>query len=133
MRYPYQFQNSFENRRFNQYPQPFHRSFPGNYPPPVQQQSLQGMAASGLQGLSKTLNHVQRFANMLESAAPMIEKYKPVVKNLPMMFQMLKAMQSEPGDNYEQGSNVNYENKKRQKDDHVIKGDGISRPKLFLK
>lgn len=134
MRHPSQFQNPYGNRRFMQHPQQFHQPFQANYPMPVQQQSIKGMAASGLQGLSKTLDHVQRFANMVESAAPMIEKYKPVVKNLPMMFQMLKAMQSEGGstDNHGQGGNVPLEESKPPSNHHLSKGDGVSRPKLFI-
>src|SRR5690625_2986609 len=101
---------------------------PAPFNPPThfsQEHPLKQMAVKGVSGLSKTLDHLQSFANMLESAGPVIEKYKPVVKNLPMMLQMLKAMQ-----NTEINEQVNPS--KGQKNTTEHEREGISKPKLYI-
>lgn len=54
--------------------------------------SLTSMANKGINGLSKTLGNVQQIIRVVHSAAPVIQQYGPMVKNLPAMYRMMKAM-----------------------------------------
>lgn len=45
----------------------------------------------GFQGLSNTLNNVQQILRVVDTAAPIVKQYGPLVKNLPSMYRMMKA------------------------------------------
>lgn len=129
MRYSTQNRNPFINRPFNHQMPPVYPPFHQNYPSHFQQgHPLKDLAVKGVNGLTKTLDHVQSFANMLESAGPIIEKYKPVVKNLPMMLQMLKAMQSTESTEQTKKSLP----AKDPVDQQPTEQHGISKPKLYI-
>lgn len=128
----------FMNRPFDNRIGPIQRPYPYNFPPHmshmphVQPESpLKGLAAKGFNGLAKTLDHVQSFANMMETAGPMIEKYKPVVKNLPMMLQMLKAMQ-DTNISDDQETSKTTTKKSNSSQEQTSNQQGISRPKLYI-
>lgn len=53
--------------------------------------SISNLATKGVGGLSKTLTNVQQVLKVIESTAPLIEQYGPMVKNLPAMYRMLKT------------------------------------------
>ncbi len=48
-------------------------------------------AAAGGSKLTSTLGNVQQAIKMAQSAMPVIQQYGPMVKNIPMMINMLKA------------------------------------------
>ena len=129
MRYHSQNRQPFTDRFVHPPGPPIQRQIPYNPVPPFQQaHPLKQLAKRGFDGLGKTLHHVQTVANMLESAGPMIEKYKPVVKNLPMMLQMLKAMKSAEDTEQTNTSLPTKDNIKQQADER----QGISKPKLYI-
>lgn len=53
--------------------------------------SISNLATKGVGGLSKTLTNVQQVLKVIESTAPLVEQYGPMVKNLPAMYRMLKT------------------------------------------
>jgi len=60
MRYSTQNRNPFINRPFNHQVPPIHPPFHHNYPPQFQQEHpLKGLAVKGVNGLTKTLDHIQ--------------------------------------------------------------------------
>ncbi|QTM99592.1 hypothetical protein ERJ70_09955 [Sediminibacillus dalangtanensis] len=54
-------------------------------------------AAGGGSKLTSTLGNVQQAIKMAQSAMPVIQQYGPMVKNIPMMINMLKAFNEEDG------------------------------------
>jgi len=86
-----------------------------------------------------TLSNVQSVLNAVETTAPIIQKYGPMIKNVPKMYQMLKAITS---DNEKKSDlKVSQQNErtdkqhekdapslpKKQKEDN-----GSSTPKLYI-
>jgi len=45
----------------------------------------------GVDSISKTLDGIQQFLNIVQSTTPLIQEYGPMVKNLPAMYRMAKA------------------------------------------
>lgn len=116
----------FNHRIVHQPMPPMYSQAPFNQPPPMTpKHSLKQLAIRGVNGLTKTLDHLQTFANAMESAGPIIEKYKPVVKNLPMMLQMLRAMQETEEKEAPKDSKKPHEPSQREL-------DGLSKPKLYI-
>src|SRR5690625_3811042 len=66
-------------------------SFIQQFSPP-NSSSITSLATKGASGLSNTLNNVQQVLRLVETAAPLIQQYGPVGKNLPAMYKMVKAM-----------------------------------------
>ena len=56
-----------------------------------QNQNVGQMATKGVDGLSKTLNGVQQMLRVVDTAAPIVKQYGPLVRNLPAMYRMMKA------------------------------------------
>src|SRR5690625_906653 len=54
--------------------------------------ALTEMATKGIGGMSKTLNNIQQVLKVVETTAPLIQQYGPLVKNLPVMLKMIKAL-----------------------------------------
>lgn len=109
----------FQPRYLNQHPR--QNNFQSNYnygyrTPPVYNQEKQGtnslidrfnrakpnlisMTNKGVNGISKTLTNTQQILKVVETTAPIVQQYGPVIKNLPMIFKMLKAFnESEASD-----------------------------------
>lgn len=53
--------------------------------------ALTEIASKGIGGMSKTLTNIQQVLKVVETTAPLVQQYGPLVKNLPMMLKMLKA------------------------------------------
>jgi YqfQ-like protein len=62
-----------------------------------QNQNIGHMATKGVDGLSKTLNGVQQFLRVVDTAAPIVKQYGPLVRNLPAMYRMMKAFKDIDG------------------------------------
>lgn len=112
--------------------------------------SIASFATRGASGLSNTLNNVQQVLKVVQSAAPIVQQYGPVIKNLPTMYRMYKAMKNidnedEPSDHEQtneqlveesiapkQNSNTNDNNESTDPKDYHRKSNGQSTPKLFI-
>lgn len=49
------------------------------------------LSSDKVEGLSNTLGNVQQVLRMVQSAAPLVEEYGTMIKNIPMMYRMYKA------------------------------------------
>lgn len=65
---------------------------------PMGYTGLANMANSGISsgggavgGISNTLGNIQQILKVVETSAPMVQQYGPMIKNLPAMFRMMKA------------------------------------------
>src|SRR5699024_1473941 len=58
----------------------------------AQNTSVMNLATRGMGSLSKTLNHVQQALKMAETITPIVKQYGAMVKNIPSMFKMVKAL-----------------------------------------
>lgn len=94
---------------------------------------LKRLAIKGMDGLGKTLENVQHIANAVEATAPMIEKYGPLVKKIPTMYRMMKAIQaSEDEGDLQQGNrdkNVQETNSQELK---ARDKSSLPEPKLYI-
>ncbi|WP_240507984.1 YqfQ family protein [Virgibacillus indicus] len=104
----------------------------------TQPESAANLASRGAGGLSKTLTNVQQVLKMVESTAPIVQQYGPMVKNLPAMYRMMKAFKemestNDDNDDTDEGS-VNDLNMESVSDNHhaIKSSDGESKPKLFI-
>ncbi|MFD2209111.1 VrrA/YqfQ family protein [Virgibacillus halophilus] len=118
---------------------PFQR--PGNFPVPSQgtgnglTSMLKGIFGAGNTGFTQTgmpfssmaqtgvgsggfagsLQNIQQILKMVETTAPMIKQYGPMVRNLPAMFKMMKALSSmESGDDDNSEESVESEEKEEE-------------------
>ncbi len=106
--------------------------------------------------VTNTLGNIQQVLKMAQSAAPIVQQYGPMVKNLPMMINMIKAFnESESTEEVEDGDkDPVFEDEEKAKvkvnekeNLHKIessikqpkkpakavkKEDGISTPKLYI-
>jgi len=103
---------------------------------------------SGWGGLTKTLDSVQQILNMVQSTAPFIQEYGPMLKNLPAMYRMMKAFKEFENEVEGEAINESKEQKTQaqQKQETEIqikekvlpehptkpKKDGKSKPKLYI-
>ena len=99
-------------------------------------QSMAVMANKGVNGLSKTLGHVQNVMQVVQSAAPVVEQYGPMVKNIPAMYRMMKAFKEADGegDTSEQPTQQVESNVSTHQTEPAQSYDlpGESKPKLFI-
>lgn len=102
-------------------------------------QSISTMANKGVNGLSKTLGHVQQVMQVVDSAAPVVQEYGPMVKNLPAMYRVMKAFKE--NDNETEGTPQPKQTTEPQFSEQQIpqnegiernQVDGESKPKLFI-
>lgn len=111
-------------------------------PPQVSQNLL---SPERIDGFSQKLTNVQQILNVVQKTAPIVQQYGPMVKNLPMLFKLMKAFNeddSEPDDS--SGHENQAENDKEldiavapMKEDKSRKMNetvktGESTPKLFI-
>lgn len=79
--------------------------------------------ADGGGGFTKTLGNIQQVLNVAQSATPMIQQYGPMVKNLPTMISMLKALNEsddeEETDQSENADGLENEIQKEQSEEDV--------------
>ncbi len=127
----------------------------------IMQQLLGKISGSGgsggvsVDGMMNTLNNVQRVLGVIQSSAPIVQQYGPLIKNLPTMYQMLKilndadlddeatddeALSSDDVDEHDEDESVESnsvyvddlddEEDKLPNDKHLYKGESV--PKLFI-
>lgn len=89
--------------------------------------NLSTVAEKGVAGFSKTLGNLQQLVNLAQTAAPMIEQYGPMIKNLPALYKMLKIM-NEP----EEEPKREVEPKSEQIKGERRELDRTSKPRLFI-
>lgn len=89
-------------------------------------------------GLSLTLDNVQQVLKVVQSTAPMIQEYGPIVKNIPALYRMMKAMKNVE-DTDEEGETHNNQTitkesttTKEKVAEAPKKLAGQSTPKLFI-
>jgi len=113
--------------------------------------ALTDIASKGIGGMSKTLNNVQQVLRVVETTAPLIRQYGPLVKNLPAMLKMMKALND--ADNFETGDSLesgelnqevssdaispdieidNLKNESNKQEQSKTSTLGQSKPKLFI-
>ncbi|MUV39830.1 uncharacterized protein JNUCC1_03714 [Lentibacillus sp. JNUCC-1] len=106
-------------------PQPPRNSYPVQPQPAYQstgllQQLLGGAGGSSqivsADGIMNTLNHVQRILGFVQSTAPVLQEYGPLIKNLPAMYQMMKALDSNETDNLNSDDESEVEQTTRSED-----------------
>src|SRR5699024_2589699 len=54
--------------------------------------ALTEISTKGIGGISKTLNNIQQELKVVETTTTLIQQYGPMVKNLPAMLKMIKAL-----------------------------------------
>lgn len=53
---------------------------------------ISSFATKGADGLSKTLGNVQQVLKVIQTTAPIVQQYGPMIKNLPALYRMMKAV-----------------------------------------
>ncbi|GGA61771.1 VrrA/YqfQ family protein [Ornithinibacillus halotolerans] len=102
-----------------------------------QHQNMGQMASRGVEGLSKTLNGVQQVLRVVDTAAPIVKQYGPLVRNLPAMYRLMKAFKSMETTEEESTSLESLESltSSTESEEEILidrTKDGQSRPKLFI-
>ncbi|WP_138417081.1 VrrA/YqfQ family protein [Aquibacillus sediminis] len=82
-------------------------------------QAATGASAGG--GITNMLGNVQQVLQMAQSAAPIVQQYGPMVKNLPAMIRMIKAFNDDSDEIDENNENDKKEYELDQESDHTIK------------
>lgn len=109
------------------------------------------MLSKGIGGFANVLDNVQQVLRVVETTAPIIKEYGPMIKNLPTMYRMVKAFKSidglgdeENGDNIEstesniESTGIEEKNEKTETENELEKKqfdkvkDGRSTPKLYI-
>ncbi|MCA0970416.1 YqfQ family protein [Halobacillus litoralis] len=103
-------------------------------------------AANAVAGAAKTggagwLSHMQTALKAMQSAAPMVQQYGPMMKNIPAMINMMKLM-NEPDDDEEveesttaskkEESSFNFESSSEVSSPKTAKRQGTSQPRLYI-
>lgn len=97
-----------------------------------------GTEERGAGGLSLTLDNVQQVLKVVQSAAPMIQEYGPIVKNIPALYRMMKAMKDveDTDDEEETQTHQTIPKESTTTQEKVAKESkklaGQSTPKLFI-
>ena len=95
--------------------------------------------SKGLYGISGFLENIQQLLRIVETTTPIIREYGPMIKNLPAMYRMMKAIkeideeentQEERESEYKSDSSdaVNSSNQEETRGDRT----GLSTPKLYI-
>lgn len=115
-----------------------HRPFPPSKP-----KSKGILTPERMDGLTKTLGNVQRVLKAVETAAPIAQQYAPMVKNLPMMFKLMKELKKNDS---EENTNEEENDKEDEEDNQLLSvkdlqpqqqqpqvgSSGESMPRLFI-
>lgn len=94
------------------------------------------LAKKGFGDLSKTLSNVDQVIKVVRSATPIVQEYGPMVKNLPAMYRMVKALSNVDSDDMELADTQMPDELKVKSTDNngenrqVISGQSI--PKLYI-
>lgn len=102
-------------------------------------QNIGQMATRGVDGISKTLNGVQQILRVVDTAAPIVKQYGPIVRNIPAMYRMMKAFKSIDDNDTETKSEQESQELEsltsssfHLEEESSIKRDGQSTPKLYI-
>jgi len=102
------------------------------------------MISKGADGLAKTLTNVQKILKVVDTAAPIIKQYGPMIKNLPAMYKMMKALKDIESTDDETDNDKIEEadkddktetSKTEEKAEKIIEkqdDSGYSKPKLYI-
>lgn len=58
----------------------------------LNQDGISSLATKGADGLSKTLGNVQQVLQAIETTAPVVQQYAPMIKNIPALYRIMKAV-----------------------------------------
>ncbi|WP_010094524.1 VrrA/YqfQ family protein [Ornithinibacillus scapharcae] len=106
-----------------------------------QNQNFGQMATRGVDGISKTLNGVQQILRVVDTAAPIVKQYGPIVRNLPTMYRMVKAFKGLENNDTEEKSgelesqefeSLTSSSSFQLAEESSVERDGQSTPKLFI-
>jgi len=109
---------------------PFNQSYLRNQRAGRSSNQLSELARQGAGGLTKTLGNIQQVLHLVESAAPVIEQYGPMIKNLPSLYKIMKIM-NEPEEEKRIGKTENVQSSKEEKNQADINYQA-SRPRLYI-
>jgi hypothetical protein len=73
---------------------------------------------TGASGFSKALDNIQQVLKTIESGVPIVQEYAPMIKNLPAMYNMMKAFndsEETPDESTEESNNENQEKNQSEK------------------
>ncbi|WP_174613549.1 VrrA/YqfQ family protein [Virgibacillus ihumii] len=85
--------------------------------------------------ITNTLTKVQQVLKTVENAAPIIQQYGPMVKNLPMMFKIMKALKESDDVEIDDVEEEEFAEENIEEDtfyEHEEELPGSSKPKLFI-
>lgn len=101
--------------------------------------------SKGINGLSGVLDNVQQFLRIVETTTPLIREYGPMIKNLPAMYRMMKAIKEIDDDEEEDKKEIETkQHEPENKTDSSVVDNlnkkpvtkktnaGLSTPKLFI-
>lgn len=97
---------------------------------------IANLARKGFGDLSKTLSNVDQVIKVVQSATPIVQEYGPMVKNLPAMYRIVKALSKVDSDDIDHtDTKASYEDKataahSNEENRHIISGQSI--PKLYI-
>lgn len=114
-------------RRDPYYHRNMYRAYRNQRLPNPRQNNLSTMAEKGVAGFSKTLNNIQEVVNLVQTAAPIIEEYGPMIKNIPTLYKMIKIMK-EPEEEITKHVGTSSEQVKEKTNTQYM----ASEPKLFI-
>jgi len=123
---------------------PFMSLGPERFNPAPAATEIAEVASGG--SIAKNLDRIQQILNVVERTVPYLEEYGPMVKNLPKMYQMMKAFKELEKDEQEDekteaeatASNQETATEQDTKEEKEIKTaatestSGLSKPKLFI-
>ncbi|HLR08085.1 MAG TPA: VrrA/YqfQ family protein [Bacillota bacterium] len=120
---------------FNPYQTAFHKPPQGSHTGGVLHRLLAHFNTNGEGGIMTTLNNVQQVLRMIQSAAPLVEKYGPVIKNLPALYKMIKAFNEVEDSATTETPRTHYTEYDDDQLDDIPNKDmqtGMSIPKLYI-
>lgn len=93
----------------------------------------------GISGFSGVLENIQKVLKLVETTTPLIQEYGPMIKNLPAMYRMVKALKEvdisdEPNqkEKTQQQTEEGNENVKESEQKETKNRTGLSTPKLYI-
>lgn len=128
MVYPIQRQHQYTNNHY--YPQMpiqkdgngIQQSFKERF---LSSSPIGSLVTKGFSDISGTLTNVDKVVKVVRSAAPIVQEYGPMIKNLPAMYKMVKALSQIEDENNVQERPGKEESKRQDVSGH-------STPKLYI-
>lgn len=97
-------------------------------------ENVSQMAFKSFGNLNQTLTNVQKVAQVVQSATPLVQEYGPIVKNLPALYRMMKTINNIDEEKVDTKIKANEEKKNvpEHSNELVKRTPGQSTPKLFI-